>query len=123
MPPQTPYPPPEGMPPIVAVELNRVEGQCDGRHDRQNAATNSLKATVVKHDRKLVTLVDEDGKGGEVGRMKIDILDNETRSRGNEKCIAKLKSERRTQLAWSGGGAVAGGGSAFGIIEALRYFF
>jgi len=77
--------PPLGTPTTIAgvlAEVRHVGIQCDGRHQRGNAARAVMRETVVEHDRCLVELCGQSGRNGKVGHMvdRIDKVEGEQKS-------------------------------------------
>ena len=85
--------PPLGTPttiPGVVAELRHVGIQCDGRHQRGNAARAVMRETLVEHDRTLVELCGQSGHNGKVGHMQKAIDDIKTEQKSQRALIMKL---------------------------------
>ncbi len=93
---------------MIAATLQRIESQCDGRHERQNVAHNELRMHVEVHQKRLLGLVGEDGKNGAMAaiRSRLDILEKQQESQ--RRWLIRLA------LIMAGAGAAgAGAGQAF----------
>jgi len=85
--------PPLGTPTTIAgvlAEVRHVGIQCDGRHQRGNAARAVMRETVVEHDRCLVELCGQSGKNGKVGHMRDDIDEIKREQKSQRTLIMKL---------------------------------
>jgi hypothetical protein len=98
----TPYP---GVPVVIAATLQRIESQCDGRHERQNIAHNELREHVELHGKRLVTLVGEDGKEGSMAGLNKRMDSAETQLESNRRWLIRLA----LIVAGAGAAGAAGG--------------
>lgn len=93
------------------------------RRELLPVAAEARKAKEVAYECKetLIEKFGKSGKNGDFGHLEDDVEANTARTKKNFTEIQWLKHQRRTQLTWSGLGAVGGGGGLIGLIELLKW--
>ncbi|MCJ7752708.1 MAG: hypothetical protein MUQ65_16745 [Armatimonadetes bacterium] len=130
--------------PMIQREINAVSVECENRHRRSGEeigrAHRRIDVVAARLDRRdeiqsgqlsehRDRLVEISGISGEKGRLGV-IMDNVAEAarmaKNGEAMAAENKHEiskmKLSQFRWGAGGAAAGGGTLFGIVEIVRHY-